>query len=109
MLTGGGTAENITVSGSVSAKRGNGGIVGRMTVSGTISNCVNNATMVATGGANLGGIVGAAYYTAAGCVMNITNCTNYGTVTGSAGGVGGIVGLSSAHVSGCTNNAAVTA
>ena len=65
MLTGGGTADNIAVSGSVSTKRGNGGIVGRMTISGTISNCVNNAEINGTG-ANVGGIVGAAYYTETG-------------------------------------------
>jgi len=108
VLTGGGTASDITVSGSVSAKRGNGGIVGRMLVSGTIANCVNHATMTATGGANLGGIAGAAYYTDAGKVMNITNCINNGTVTGAAGGVGGIVGLSTGNVTGCTNNGAVS-
>ena len=111
LLTGG-TADWITVSGTVSAARGNGGIVGRMTISGTISNCTNHATISGTGGANVGGIVGAAYYTGDydGGVspMYITNCTNDGTVTGTAGAVGGIVGLSSAHVSGCTNTAAIT-
>ncbi len=109
VLTGNGTADSITVSGSISAKRGNGGVVGRMLVSGTISNCINNATMTATGGANLGGIVGAAYYTAESKTMIISNCTNNGTVSGSAGGVGGIVGLSAANVSHCTNTAVVSA
>ncbi len=106
ILTGGGTADNITVSGSVSAKRGNGGIVGRMLVSGTISNCTNNAAMSATG-ANVGGIVGAAYYTAEGKDMYITNCTNNGSINSTYYGAGGIVGLSSAHVSGCTNTVQV--
>lgn len=58
ILTGEGTADNITVSGSVKATRGNGGIVGRMLISGTISNCTNNAAMSATG-ANVGGTNGA--------------------------------------------------
>lgn len=40
--------------------------------------------------------------------MRIQNCENHGTVTGTAGVVGGIAGLSSARVSGCTNTAAIT-
>ncbi len=107
ILTGNGVADNITVSGEVNAKRGNGGIVGRMLVSGTISNCTNNATISATG-ANAGGIVGAAYYTAVGEDMYISSCTNNGVITSTAGVVGGIVGLSSAHVANCTNTSVIT-
>ena len=61
--------------------------------------------MVTGTGANVGGIVGAAYYTAEGQTMIIEACGNYGTVTGTAGAVGGIVGLSAANVSNCTNEA----
>ena len=107
LLVGNGTAENITVSGSVTASRGNGGIVGRMTVQGTIRGCTNNAAVTATGtGGNTGGIVGAAYYTGLDVAMQIESCNNNGTVTGYLG-VGGIVGLSSANVTGCTNTGAV--
>ena len=106
ILTGGGVADNIEVSGSVSAKRGNGGIVGRMLISGTISNCVNNALLSATG-ANVGGIVGAAYYTEIGKTMTISGCTNNGSVSSSSSGVGGIVGLSAANISNCSNTAEV--
>lgn len=102
-----GTAENITVSGSITAGRGNGGVVGRMTVSGTIRGCTNNAAVTGVdAGGNTGGIVGAAYYTAVGEEMLIENCTNTGAVTGYVG-VGGIVGLSSANVKNCTNSGAV--
>lgn len=108
MLTGGGTVSGIEVlSGSINAMRGNGAIVGRMTKSGTISACTNHATISGTG-ANVGGIVGAAYYTEAGSTMTIDDCHNYGTVTCTAGAVGGIVGLSAANVSNCTNDAAIT-
>ena len=107
LMVGGATADSITVSGTVSAVRGNGGIVGRMTIEGTISNCTNQAAVSATGGANVGGIVGTAYYTAEGKEMSITNCTNTGTVSGTTG-VGGVVGLSAANVSDCTNSAAIT-
>ena len=108
MLTGGGVVSGVEVaSGIVEVTRGNGGIVGRMTKSGTIKDCINRAKIIGTG-ANVGGIVGAAYYTAQGQEMLIENCKNYGTVTGSAGAVGGIVGLSAAKVAGCVNEADVT-
>lgn len=107
LLVGGGTVDSVTVSGRVSATRGNGGIVGRVLKNGTIVNCINRAEISGTG-ANVGGIVGAAYYTAEGEEMRIEDCVNTGTVTGTQGGVGGIVGLSSAVVNDCTNTAPVT-
>ena len=108
MLTGGGTVSGIeVVSGSIKAIRGNGAVVGRMTKSGTIEECINRAAVSGTG-ANVGGIVGAAYYTEDGSTMTINDCHNYGTVSGTAGVVGGIVGLSAANVSNCTNEAAIT-
>lgn len=101
------TADNITVSGSVSAADGVGGVVGRMTISGTISNCKNSAVV---SGAAAGGIIGKAYYTGTGVEMNITGCTNSGTITGTAsGGAGGIVGFSAANVMNCTNTGNITA
>lgn len=101
------SADNIEVSsGSVSAADGAGGIVGRMTISGTISDCVNKANI---SGAAAGGIVGKAYYTGADLEMNIGNCSNDGTITSTAAGsAGGIVGFSAANVSGCINNGVIT-
>lgn len=114
LMINGATVSGVTVeSGSVTAVRGNGGIVGRMTVSGTIENCNNHASITATSvtSGNVGGIVGAAYYTGIYAdesqAMHITDCTNTGTVTAAFMGAGGIVGLSSAYVSGCTNSGAV--
>lgn len=109
-LTGGGVVDEVKVSGEITANKGVGGIVGRATVSATISNCENFATINATNG-NAGGIVGAAYYTSIGNVYTgenaalvINNCTNSGDVTTSAGGyTGGIAGLSSVSVTNCTN------
>ena len=101
------TADNITVSGSVSAADGVGGVVGRMTISGTISNCKNSAVV---SGAAAGGIIGKAYYTGADVEMNIIGCTNSGTITGTAsGGAGGIVGFSAANVMNCINTGNITA
>lgn len=107
LMVNGSTAHNITVSGSVSAVDGVGGIVGRMTISGTISDCTNNATVTATA-TGAGGIVGKAYYTAESKAMTISGCVNNGAVTGGYA-AGGIAALSAANVSGCTNTAAITA
>ena len=107
LVVNGGKVSGVTVSGSVAAKRGNGGIVGRLIAHGEISDCVNNATMTATA-ANVGGIVVAAYYTSEGVEMTISNCTNNGAINSTYYGVGGIVGLSSANVIDCTNTAEVT-
>ncbi len=109
LMVNGSTVSNIEmdVGSGITAVRGLGGIVGRMTISGTIKNCVNEASINGSG-ANVGGIVGAAYYTAVGSEMYITNCKNYGAVTCTAGVVGGIAGLSAANVSGCLNEGTIT-
>ena len=109
LMVNGSTVSNIEmdVGSGITAVRGLGGIVGRMTISGTIENCVNEASINGSG-ANVGGIVGAAYYTAVGSEMYITNCKNYGAVTCTAGVAGGIAGLSAAKVSGCENHAVIT-
>ena len=78
-----------------------------MTCLGTISYCTNKATISGKSG-NIAGIVGAAYRsTEANQEMNITNCDNYGNITGT-GFVGGIVGLSSANIKECTNTSKIT-
>ena len=109
MLTGGGTVSGIeVVSGKIIAKRGNGAVVGRMTKSGTIEDCINRAT-VSGSDSNVGGIVGAAYYTEQDSKMIISNCTNYGEVscTAPVSVVGGIVGLSAADVINCINEGTI--
>lgn len=110
LLVNGGTAEKIHVTGNVKAADGVGGIVGRMLISGTIKECVNEAVVDAAevGSGSGGGIVGKAYYTATGKAMNIQDCENRGSIT-AAYCAGGIAGLSAANVSGCTNSGSVTA
>lgn len=107
LAVGNATVREISVSGKVAGAAGIGGVVGRMTLSGTIDGCTNTASVSATGIGNAGGIVGAAYYTTLSGAMNITGCANSGTVNGSQG-IGGIAGLSSAFVGTCTNSGAVT-
>lgn len=108
LMLDGAEISNVEVSGTVTAGGGVGGICGRLIESGTISGCINNATVRATGSTgNVGGIVGAAYYTRLDAEMHITNCVNNGETSGQEA-VGGIVGLSAATVSLCTNTAPVT-
>ncbi|MDE8703308.1 GLUG motif-containing protein [Adlercreutzia equolifaciens] len=102
------TVSNVQVSGKVSGLAGIGGVVGRMTLTGTIENCTNNADVSALGGVgNVGGIVGAAYYTTPDGTMTISSCSNTGTITGTEA-VGGIAGLNSSFVDNCTNSGAIT-
>lgn len=103
LVVNGGKISGVTIeSGSVTAKRGNGGIAGRMMLNGTIEECTNKASISGTG-SNVAGIVGAAYYTNAEGTLTIKNCTNHGSVTVAAGGVGGVAGLSAADIEGCKN------
>ena len=107
MVTGGATVENVKVnSGSISSKEAAGGIVGRVTLNGTVKGCENHATI--SSGTNAGGIVGAAYYTNNNGTMTIADCDNYGTINGSYAAAG-IAGLCSADVSGCNNYGTVNA
>lgn len=107
LLTDGGLIANVTVNGQVSATNGCGGIAGRLTLNGAIEHCTNNASVTATAGANVGGIVGAAYYTALDQQMRIAHCTNTAAISGK-GVAGGIVGLSAANVQDCTNSETAT-
>lgn len=102
------TVSRIEVSGSVAGFEGTGGVIGRMTVEGTVENCLNKATVSSNGSKNIGGIVGAAYYPTLGKKLVIANCMNEGAITGLSDSVGGIVGFSTAYVSDCTNKATVT-
>ena len=90
-----------------------GGIVGRLLMSGTVSNSENNASVTATGG-KAAGIANSAYYDKFPKepaeitdydVFSILNCTNNGDISGISC-VAGIVGLagSPVEIKECTNN-----
>lgn len=113
-----GTVSQCTVSGSVVVDasdgvyyHGVGGVVGFVMLNGTVSECTNNATIGESTPdntsnptiENIGGVVGSAYYSETGSRIDITDCHNTGDVTGTKN-VGGIVGMSSAFVSKCTNS-----
>lgn len=120
---GGGTIQNLIVTGSVSSTSSNsGGIVGYLN-GGSVLNCGNEASVSATsgysggvvgytggtctidgcynkgnisGGTRIGGIVGEQYTN-----VTVSNCYNMGSVTGTSSSNGGVVGYSRGPVSNC--------
>ena len=107
IIVNGGSISKVTVlsGSSITGIEGVGGIVGRILVNGSVTDSVNNATV--TGPKNTGGIVGAAYYTENEQYMTISGCSNHGIINGKTA-TGGIVGLSAAIVSNCTNDAKIS-
>ena len=104
---GSGMVSGVSVTGgSVTGGKGVGGVVGMVTNGGTVSGCSNAATVKALT-YNSGGVVGSAYCTTATTAPAVENCSNSGSVSGKTG-VGGVVGLSSADITGCSNTASVT-
>ena len=111
------TIDNIEVSGTISGEYYVGGIIGgRATMEDsdviTIKNCVNRATITATGAGKCGGIVGFMNSTVnqqAKGTWKIENCTNYGNITSKywAGGITGGTGGKSSTVSSCINEGQV--
>ncbi len=95
----GGTVQNLTVEGSVTAVRYAAGIAGYVSSEGAVNNCTNKASVTGNTG-YAGGVVGY-------CEGNITSCTNSGTVKGSDY-VGGVVGYSEGEMTDCENSGGVT-
>lgn len=102
-------------SGTIKGQGDLGGIVGSSEGAGTISNCVNNATVTSNEG-NAGGIAGSVTGRTSGTTMDISSCENTGAVSASSsidtfGGFGGIVGraINSVNVTSCENAAPITA
>lgn len=92
---------------SVSAM-GAGGIVGRMTVSGTIAKCENHAS-VTSSKQGAGGIVCKAYYSEENKLISISDCKNFGDVKDTKNSyVGGIVSFCAGEISNCENSGSVS-
>ncbi|MBQ4150857.1 MAG: hypothetical protein IJC81_03540, partial [Clostridia bacterium] len=87
----GATVKNLTVEGTVNVSTvGAAGIVGVITDTGIVRNCINHATVTSTT-ERVGGVVGRATGKLSSGTIIIDSCVNYGDVTGSLN-VGGIVG-----------------
>lgn len=108
-----GTIENVSVKEAyIQTTSDAGGIVARSTAGSTIENCSFDGDIVANGKAGpsattAGGIVGEN-------VGTVQNCTVSGSISGTSGNMGGIVGFngstssgSNATVINCTNNAQI--
>ena len=96
----GSTLQNIKISNTCQIKGGNytGGIAGYL--DGNAYNCVNCATV--QGIRYIGGLCG--YYSISRTGNSMTACANYGNVTASSLGVGGLVGyFSSGTIQDCAN------
>ena len=100
---------NLTAEGNIIGTYNVGGIAGRVNY-GNIKNCVNKINVKSTGhhsdepqsanSSSVGGIVGRIEEYGG----NIENCKNYGTITGSYDGIGGIVGwIRKGNIIGCEN------
>ena len=107
-LSADGKVSNVTVSGSVNGNEYTGAVVGALLNSGTIDGCTNNA--VISGTKYVGGVVGAAVLPTSESSLTVSNCKNTAAVTGNDEGkyVGGVVGISSANVTKCSNSGSVT-
>ena len=107
----GGEIRNLTLKGTVSTTgRRAGGFIGAINGSAKVENCTNYCSVNAF--ANAGGIVGYVHPSAG---VTISDCKNYGTITGTYAdktGTAGIIGstgnVGSITVSGCANYGAVT-
>ena len=101
----GGRITDCDFTGNVSGNRSVGGIVGYNGTGATVSNCYNTGTGTVTGIYYVGGVVGDNR-------GSVENCTNTGSVNGSAdsSNVGGVVGLNngSSTVENCYNTGSVS-
>ena len=98
-----GTVQNVTAAGTVdlAGQAGNtGGVAGYLEAGGLIQNCRNTAAV--SGKFNIGGIAGMSK-------GSVSQCLNTGSITGSTGTAGGIVGIASkgGNIFSCGNTGAV--
>lgn len=93
-----GTVSGCTNSGGVSGNSSVGGVVGENGGDGTVTNCHNTATVIATytGNSSVGGVVGYNNESV------VSNCYNTGAVNGNGYYVGGVVGLTKGYEEGST-------
>jgi hypothetical protein len=101
LIGGGITIDSLTIDGYIIGTGQPAGFVSSNT--GTISNCVNNATLIST---NL--VSPMTYGIAFGNSGTITKCINNSVITG-AGRIGGIAGQNGGTITNCINTGRITA
>jgi|GEM_PF-488554 len=111
----GATIKKLTVEGAINTSVENtAGVVGLISGSGTVENCVNKATVTSTA-QDAGGVVGEALGNTASATIIIDGCINYGDITGKkdAGGIVARFDIAKAatsgtyHVNNCANYGAI--
>ncbi|MBQ4150693.1 MAG: hypothetical protein IJC81_02685, partial [Clostridia bacterium] len=107
----GAIVENLTVEGTIDVGVANtAGVVGLISNSGTVKNCVNKATVISTD-QDTAGVVGKALGKLASATIIIDGCVNYGDITGkkdSAGvvarfDIGSAATNGTYHIKNCAN------
>ena len=109
----GGEVRGLTLKGTISTTGCRAGMIGAINGSATIENCTNYCEVSAV--VNAGGITG---FAAPSAGVTITDCKNYGKITGTSAtyidgtGVGGIIGATNGAgkttIEGCANYGDVT-
>ena len=103
------TLEDITVSGSISAKQHIGGLVGKAYNEGsvTVTNCINNANITANDSetGSCAGIIGYMYYQKS---ATIDHCINNGNITAAKAFAGIVHSAVVVTVKNCTNTGILT-
>ena len=102
----GGSVKNLSTYGTINGRVRLGGLAGYLL--GSVDNITSYVTLNQTGTGNETGTVGGIVANQENSSGAITNCVNYGTITGQSYIFGGIVGSGGAAIEYCTNWGNVT-
>ena len=106
-IASGGSVKNLSTYGTINGRVRLSGLVGYLL--GTVDNITSYVTLNQTGTGNDTGTVGGVVANQENSGGAITNCVNYGTITGQSYIFGGIVGSGGAAIENCVNWGNVTA
>ena len=105
-IASGGSVKNLSTYGTINGRVRLSGLVGYLL--GTVDNITSYVTLNQTGTGNETGTVGGVVANQENSGGAITNCVNYGTITGQSYIFGGIVGSGGATIENCVNWGNVT-
>ena len=103
----GGSVKNLSLYGNINGRVRLGGLAGYLL--GSVDNITSYVTLTQAGTGNDTGTVGGIIANQENSAGAITNCVNYGKITGESYIFGGIVGSGGATITDCTNWGSVTA
>ena len=102
----GGSVKNLSLYGQINGRVRLGGLAGYLL--GSVDNITSYVTLTQAGTGNETGTVGGIIANQENSAGAITNCVNYGSITGESYIFGGIVGSGGATIENCTNWGSVT-